>query len=336
MAELPPAQALSRLVNGYRISQAIHVAARLGLADELADGPRSSDELAAATGTHAPSLYRLLRALASVGVFEESDGRRFALTEVGDCLRADSPGRLKGWAEFVGRPYHWSAWADLRHSVETGESAFLHVHGADPWQYRAGDPEESAIFDRAMTDLTRAWVHALLDSYDFGRFGVVVDVGGGRGALLAALLGEYPTMRGVLFDQPHVVAGAAEILGAAGVEDRCEIAGGDFFEAVPAGGDAYVLKSIIHDWEDEEATAILRSCRQAMPAEGVLLLVERDLGPPNESPDAKFSDLNMMVGPGGRERTVDEYRALYEAAGYHLVGVTPTAAGLSVLEGAAA
>ena len=178
--------------------------------------------------------------------------------------------RLKGWADFVGRPYHWSAWADLRHSIETGESAFQHVHGADPWEYRARDHEESEIFDRAMTDLTRASARALLDSYDFGRFGVVVDVAGGRGALIAALLGEYPSLRGVLFDQPHVVAGAAEILAAAGVADRCEVVGGDFFDAVPPGGDAYVLKSIIHDWEDEEATSILRTagrrCRPKQPS----------------------------------------------------------------------
>ncbi len=299
-------------------------------------GPRTSDDLAIATGSHAPSLYRLLRALAGVGVFEETGERQFALTPLGDCLRSDSPVRLKGWAEFIGRPYHWRSWADLRHSVETGENAFQHVHGVDPWEYRAREPEESEIFDRAMTDLTRASVRALLDSYDFGRFGVVVDIGGGRGALLAALLGEYPSLRGVLFDQPHVVSGAAELLSAAGVADRCEVVAGSFFEAVPEGGDAYILKAIVHDWEDEEASAILRSCRQAMPAESALLVVERDLGPPNEGPDGKFSDLNMLVGPGGRERTVDEYRALYEAAGFRLVRVTPTAAGLSVVEGAPA
>ena len=332
----PPSQALRRLINGYQVSQAIHVAATLGIADELAAGPRTSDDLAEATAMHPRSLYRLLRALASAGVLEEKGERKFALTPLGECLRRDSPVPLRGWAAFIGRPYHWHAWADLLHSVRTGENAFRHVHGVDPWQYREREPEESQVFDRAMTDLTRASVRALLDAYDFGRFGVVVDVGGGRGALLADLLGEYQSVRGVLFDQPHVVAGAAEILAAAGVDDRCEVVGGDFFEAVPSGGDAYVLKAIVHDWEDGEALSILGSCRRAMTPGGALLVVERDLGLPNESPDAKFSDLNMFVAPGGQERTVDEYRALFETAGFRLVGVTPTSSGLGVIEGSPA
>jgi hypothetical protein len=324
---------LLRMVNGYQASRAIHVAATLGIADLLADGPRTSDDLAAATESHPDALYRVLRALASIGIFREEDGGLFALTPLGEGLRADA---LQGWAAFVGRPYHWQAWSALEDSVRTGENAFRMVHGTDPWEYRATRPEESALFDRAMTALTRPLNGALLDAYDFGRFAKLMDVGGGTGALLAAVLAEYPALQGVLFDQPHVVAGAEALLGAAGVADRCRVVAGSFFEAVPEGADAHVLKSVIHDWEDEEATAILRTCRRALEPDGAVLVVERVLAPPNEGPEAKFVDLTMLVMTGGRERTLDEYAALFEAAGLRLAGATPTGAGFSVLEAAPA
>jgi hypothetical protein len=335
-AEVSPLAELRRLVNGYQVSQAIHVAATLGIADLLADGPRTSDELAAETGAHPRALYRLLRALASIGVFREEDDERFTLTPIGERLRSDVPDSIHGWAAFIGRPYHWQAWSDLLHSVRTGENAFAHVHGTDVWHYRAERPEESAIFDRAMETLTGASNRSLLDGYDFGHFGTIVDVGGGNGALLSALLAEHPAMQGILVDQPHVVANADAVLRAAGVADRCRVVPGSFFEEVPAGGEAYVLKSIIHDWEDQEAIAILRVCRAAMPDAGVLLLVERVVGAPNEDPGAKFGDLNMLVAPGGQERTLEEWAALLEIAGFRLVGTTPTRSGLSVIEATAA
>ncbi len=328
-----PAAELARLVNGYRISQAIYVAATLGIADLLAGGPRTSDELAAETDADPRSLYRLLRALASVGVFREEDGRRFALTELGDGLRSDAPEGIAGWAAFIGRPSIWQAWGELLHSVRTGENAFRHVHRTDVWTYRAQRPEESAVFDRAMMALTNSANRALLDAYDFGRFGVVVDVGGGNGTLLAGLLAADPAMHGVLFDQPHVVASAEVVLGEADVADRCSIIGGSFFDGVPEGGDAYLLKAIIHDWEDEESIAILRSCQAAVPAGGMLLVIERVIDRPNEDPVTKFTDLNMLVAPGGQERTLDEFGRLFVAAGFRLVGATPTAAGLNVIEG---
>ena len=326
--------ALRQLVNGFQVSQAIHVAAVLGIADLLAEGPRSSADLAAATDTHAETLYRVLRALASAGVFHEENGRRFALTPLGDCLRSDAPEPIGGWAAFIGRPYYWQAWASLLHSVRTGENAFRHVHGMDVWEYRTQQPEESPIFDRAMTDSTRRINRAILDAYDFGRFATVADVGGGHGALLAALLAEHPRMRGILFDQPHVVAKAGGVLSA--VADRCDVVGGSFFEAIPQGADAYVLKSVIHDWEDDEAVAILRTCRRAFSPDGTLLVVEWEIGPPNDGHAAKFGDLNMLVAPGGRERTTDEYAALFASAGFRLVRVVPTNSGLGVIEGVAA
>ena len=331
-----PGATLGRLIVGFQVSQAIHVAATLGVADLLADGARTSDELAAATDSDAGSLYRLLRALASVGIFHEDEGRRFSLTPMGALLRSDVPGSLRGWAMHVGRPYFQEAWGHLEHSIRTGDNAFQHVHGTDVWAYRAEHPDESAIFDLAMESLTAASNRALLDAYDFGRFGSVVDVGGGNGALLAALLGEFPAMRGVLLDQPHVVANAAAVLERAGVADRCEIVGGSFFDEVPAGGDAYTLKSIIHDFEDERAVAILRICRHAMAADTTLLLIERIVGPPNEDSRAKFSDLNMLVAPAGRERTLHEWDALVTRAGFRLATATPSTSGLAVIEAARA
>jgi hypothetical protein len=317
---------LRRLANGYQVSQAIHVAALLGIADLLAEGPRSSDDLAAATGTNPNALYRLLRALAAVGVFHEDDERTFSLTELGEPLRSDVPESVAGWGAFIGRPNHRDAWGALAESIRTGENAFRLAHGVSVWEYRAQHPEESAIFDRAMAANSNVVLQSLLAAYDFGRFDTIVDVGGGNGTLLVGLLEAHPGLRGVLFDQPHVVEGVD-------LGERGTVVAGSFFESVPEGGDAYLLKWIIHDWNDEESIAILKTVRRG---DGTLILIERILGPQNETPDAKLSDLNMLVGPGGQERTLDEYEALLAAAGYDLVGATPTDSGMFVIEGAPA
>ncbi len=250
-------------------------------------------------------------------------------------MRSDTPQSLAGWAAYVGDPYHWQAWGALLHSVRTGENGFRHVHGTDPWTQRAGDLERSAAFDRAMTSLSRQVAASVLDVYNFGRFRTIVDVAGGNGAFLAAILAKHPATRGILFDQPHVVAGAAPILESVGVDERCEIVGGSFFEAVPTGGDAYVLKAILHDWEDEDCVRILRTCRQFIPDGTALLVVERDMGRANEDVEAKFSDLNMLAGPGRRKRTSHEYASLFEAAGFRFVDVIPSPVGTGVYEGAA-
>ena len=227
---------------------------------------------------------------------------------------------------FVGRPYHWQAWGALLHGVRTGENAFRSVHGTDVWDYRAAHPEEGAIFDGAMTAIMLRANRHVLAAYDFGRFATVVDVGGGRGAFLNAILAAHPGLRGVLFDQPQVVAARSSAIAA-------RSSPGSFFDAVPEGADAYVLKAVLHDWEDEDAVRILRRCRAAIAPGGALLVVERDLGGPNENADAKLSDLNMMVGPGGRERTRREFAALFAAGGFALESTTPSAIGLSVFEG---
>jgi steroid delta-isomerase-like uncharacterized protein len=324
--------AMRGLVNGFQVSQAISVAATLGVADQLAGGPRSSVEVAAVTGCDPRALHRLLRALAAVGVFVEDDAERFGLGALGEYLRADGQPSIAGWASYIGSEAYWSAWGNLLHSVRTGENAFVAVHGVDPWQYRANRPELSALFDRAMVSLTALVSQAVIAAYDFGGFDVVVDVGGGTGAFLADILVSNPAARGVLFDQSHVVAGAPDLLSAAGVDARCDVVGGSFFDSVPDGGDVYVMKSVIHDWDDERAEAVLRTCRRHLSPSAVLVLVERVLAPPNEGAPGKLSDLNMLVSPGGQERTLSEYTALLERCGFGSVREVPTRGVVSVIE----
>jgi hypothetical protein len=321
-----PSVALRRLVNGYQVTQAIHVVAVLGIADLLAEGARDARQLAAATGVQPRALYRVLRALAAAGVMVEHDDERFSLTEMGECLRDDAAEPVGGWAAFVGGPEHWAAWGQLEYSVRSGQSGYVRAHGAGPWEHRAEHPEAAAVFDRAMADTARRMMHLTIDAYDFARFGTVVDVGGGRGALLATLLAANPQMRGVLFDLPHVVA-------AADPGDRCEIIGGSFFDAVPEGGDAYLLRAVLHDWGDEDAVRILRRCREAMAGDATLLILERDLGGANERMETKLSDLNMLVGPGGEERSIGEYAALMAQAGFGFSAATPAPFEQAVIEG---
>jgi len=327
---------LLRLINGFQASQAIHVAATLGLSDLLGEGSKSATDLAASTGTHPVALYRLMRALASIGVLREDPGRRFALTPVGEFLRSDVAGTYAPMAELIGRPYFWQAWNHLLHTVRTDATAFDDLHGRSVWAYRAEHPDEARIFDRAMAAGTEGFAEAVLDAYDFGRFDRVVDVGGGDGTFLAKILAAYPRIVGTLFEQPHIIARTAASIESRGLSNRCQAVGGDFFSSVPAGGDAYLLKWILHDWDDTAAIDILRSCRRAMKPSSTLLVVEHIIGPPNASPEAAFMDLTMMVMAGGRERTRDEFAALFTQAGCELRSVTTTASPLCLMEGVAA
>ena len=328
----PPIRALMRMLMGYQVSQAIHVAVVLGVADQLRDGARSSDDLASVTRTDPGGLYRLLRALAAVGVFEEGADRAFSLTPIGQHLRTDLPESAAAWAAYIGQPSFWNTWGSLSAGVKTGENVFRQLHGEDVWTSRARDPQLSRLFDDAMTSRSSAVSRQVVAAYDFSQFSIVVDVGGGRGGLLAEILHANPDVHGILFDQPHVVSD--ELLTVAGVHERCDVVGGSFFESVPPGGDAYVLKSIIHDWEDDESKVILKTCREAISPDGKLLLVEQVVGPPNEGPMTKFSDLNMLVMPGGRERTEQEFAQLFKASGFKLTRVVETAPDQScVIEG---
>ena len=329
-----PRRQLLGLINGFRISHALHVAAVLHLSDHLAEGPCTAADLAAVTGCDPRSLHRLLRALATAGVYTEVPGGGFACTPLGDELRTGAKG-LGDWAAFAGASSMWRAWGALEHSIRTGENAFASVHGQSVWEHRARTPADGAAFDAAMAALSRHVAEAVLQAYDFAALTTVADVGGGNGALLATVLRRHPHLRGQLLDQPHVVAAAPALLAAAGVADRCEVHPGDLFAAVPPGADAYVLKSILHDWPDEAALAIARTCRRAMRPGSVMLVLERVLtGPPYSPADlpAAFSDLNMLVGPGGQERTRDEYDSLLRAAGLRLTRVIPTTTDVSVIE----
>jgi hypothetical protein len=327
----PPPATLLQMMTGYWVSQALHVAAKLGIADLLADGPVDCEDLALATNTHAPSLRRVLRALASVSVFTEVSPGSFALTPLAELLRTETPGSMRALAIMYAEE-QYRAWGELHHSVRTGETAFEQQFGMGYFEYLAQHPESDRLFNEAMTGWTHQLVGAVVDTYDFSAFKTVVDVGGGYGALLAAILQNNSGMRGILFDLPHVVASAEEQLAATEVADRCTFVGGDFFAEVPAGGDAYVLSQILHDWDDERCVAILGNCRQVIPDHGKLLVVELVLPPGDEPFLGKWLDLHMLVLLGGRERTAAEYNTLFRAAGFELARVVPTPPGPSVVE----
>ncbi|WP_350281491.1 methyltransferase [Kribbella sp. HUAS MG21] len=326
---------LHRLVTGYQATQAVSVAASLRLSDLLAAGPRSVAELAEAAGADEQSLARLMHTLTVLGLYRRAEDGTFTATELGAALRTDGTRSIADWVRFVGRPFHWQAYGALEHSVRTGETAFRSVHGESMWEYAGKHPDDRQIFDAAMTSVSQTVADDVVDAYDFGRFSTVVDVGGGRGLMLSAILRRYPAVEGVLFDLPDVVASAPELLANAGVWARCRAVGGSFFDAVPAGADAYVLKAVIHDWADSEAIEILRVCRTAMPPGARLLLLEQLLDATPDPVRTALSDLTMLVMAGGRERTTAEYRTLLTTAGLSLVDVVPTASTTSVIEAVA-
>ncbi len=339
-ADIPPPVAMLQMIAGFWVSRALYLAAKLGIADLIQDQSRTATELAAVTGTHAPSLYRVLRALASVGVFAEDEHGRFALTPLAATLRSDVPGSLRAWAIVQLGGEHYQAWGELMHSVRTGERAFDHVFGMGVWQYRAQHPEQAKHFDEAMANMIGVYNVAVLASYPFSTIEKVVDVGGGDGSLLIILLQANPTMKGVLFDLSHVAERAKQRIADAGLTERCKVVAGDALTSAPSGGDAYILSRVIHDWDDDHAVTILKNCHRAMTDQGKLILIERVLPARVESSSAAqalvLSDLNMMVMNGGRERTEAEYRSLFEAASFKLTKVTPTQSAMSVIEGARA
>jgi hypothetical protein len=310
---------LRTLIGGYRLSQAIYVATRLGIPDLLADGPRDSEELAQLTHCHPQNLGRVLLALAAAGVLDKVAAGRFALTEVGVGLCAGVPGSLQSAVLFLLSESHWRPWGQLLHSVRTGETAFEHVHGASLFAYLAGHPEEASLFNKGMAGNSPAHARLVAAAYDFSRVRVVVDVAGGRGRLLATILARNPHLRGILFDLPHVIEDARGLVEQEGVIDRCEFVGGSFFAAVPDGGDAYILRNIIHDWQDDQAVAILTTCRRAMADAARLILVERYLPEdPREALSVRHADLEILVNVGGRERTTEEYAVLLARSGLRL------------------
>ena len=328
-----PTQHIFQLATGYVISTALQLAVRVRVADHLAAGPRTAKELAAATGTNEDALYRVLRALASVGVFDEVEPKRFALTPAADILRKDSPRSVHDLVLFIADPFHLRVYADAIESLRTGKPAAEKTPGKSVFEWFAEHPEYSLTFNNAMTNMSAALIPAVLEAYDFGDIGVLVDVAGGHGQVLRSILRQYPAMRGILMDLDHVIAGAKPYIESDGVADRCQAVAGDFFKAVPPGGDAYVMKHIIHDWDDERAAQILRSIYTAMGLKpGKVILLEGVLAPGNEPGLGKIMDLEMLLLPGGRERSAEEFRALFDRAGFDLVRIVPTPSPVCVIE----
>jgi SAM-dependent methyltransferase len=328
-----PAQAvLMQMIMGFMLSQAVYVAAKLGIADLLKERPRSAYDLARETGTDGRSLYRVMRALSSAGIFSEVDEGYFALTPLGEGLRSDAPGSLRAASIFMGEGWHMRAWGEIMYSVKTGQTSFEHVYGKPYFPYIGEHAEEARIFDDAMTSMSAYVAPAITAAYDFKGIRQLVDVAGGHGRLLASVLKANPQMKGILFDIPQVTEGALKLMAQEGVADRCEIIAGDFFASVPRGADAYLMKHIIHDWEDERALRILCNCHRAMAPDGKLLLVEMVI-PEGDAPSpGKFLDLEMILFTGGQERTENEYRVLLAKAGFELTKVTQTASPMSVIE----
>ena len=331
-SDVPPPAAMMGLITGYWVSQAVGVVAQLGVADHLTAGPRSGDELARAVGADPPALSRVLRLLASIGVFADVASDSYGLTPLGETLCTDAPGSVRNFAITETAPGHWLPWGRLLESVRTGQPMARAALGMELFEWYAQDPEEAGFFNAAMGDLSALATSELVRVFDVSAVRVVADVGGAHGVLLAAVLRANPDARGILFDLPHVIETAEEALAAEGLSARCELVSGDFFAAVPAGADLHLLKQIVHDWDDERATQLLTTCHRALEPGGTLLLVELVIPPDNAPSMAQACDLNMLVLLGGRERTEEEFRRLLEAAGFRLERIIPTHSPFSVIE----
>ncbi len=330
---LPPQKAIGQMVSGYMVSQSLYAAAKLGLADLLKDGAKSCEDLASSAGVHPRLLYRLMRALASVGVFAEQEPGYFTLTPFAACLQSDVAGSMRASVITCGAELY-QAWGDILYSLRTGGSAFEHLYGMPLFQFYAQNPESGKMFDEAMTKYSSAENFEIVASYDFSGIHKLVDVGGGQGSLIASLLKANPKMQGILFDRQSVIEGAKNLTEVEGVSQRCELVGGDFLESVPSGADAYMLKHVLHDWDDKSAITIVKNCHHAMVENGKLLVMEQVIPPGNEPCFGKFTDLTMMVMfTGARQRTEPEYRALFEASGFKLTKIVPIRENVSLLEG---
>jgi SAM-dependent methyltransferase len=334
----PPGLALYRIGIGHYFSRALALAAKLGVADVLKDGPRHYDDIAKATQTHGPSVNRVMRLLASIGIFEEREGGRFALTPLGELLRTGVPGSMRSSVLLFAGIGIQDAWKELEYCVQTGEPAFRkNSPDATPFTAIAQNPEMAKVFDEAMATFAPMTAAAIAASYDFSPFRKIVDVGGGNGSLLIGILKANPNLHGTVLDLPHAAEKARAKIGEARLQSRCEAIGGDFFKEVPAGADAYVIKHVIHDWNDDRATAILRNIHRAMPPHGKLLIAEGVYPPRIDNSDmgrgAAANDVNMLVSTGGRQRSEAEFRSLQDAAGFKLTRIIPTPARLSIVEG---
>ncbi len=329
----PPDVILMQMLFGAQMQRSVCLASRLGIPDLLATQSQTVEELADKTGMNAPSLYRLLRTLASIGVFSETADRKFELTPISSLLRSDVSNSVRDFAVMMGEDWIWQAWGELPYSVETGGAAHEKVQGMGSFEFFQKNEEAGKVFNAAMTNFTRAIIPAVIEVYDFSGVNRLVDIAGGHGLLLAGILKANPHLQGVLFDLPFVIEGAGELLQKEDVSDRVELASGDFFESVPEDADAYMMKHIIHDWDDESSIKILQNIRSAMNDDGKVLIIEMVVPEGNEPSPSKALDILMLVMEGGKERTKDEYRKLLEASGFRLTKIIPTKSPYSVIEG---
>ncbi len=330
---LPPEAQLLQIVGGAFLSQAIYVAAKLGIADLLADGPKPVSSLAESTGTDERSLYRVLRALAGTGAFSEAEPRTFENSPVSETLRTDHPRSTRDLTIWLGEEPHWQVYGDMMHSVKTGNPAWDHVHGEPVFPYLFQTNRElGEIFNRAMTSLSHQSIPGVLAAYDLSQARTIADIAGGHGHLLAAILKANPNANGILFDLPPVLAGAPKMFDSYGVRDRAELVEGDFFSAIPVKADIYLLKHIIHDWYDDKCEKILRNIRENMPADGKVLIIETVVPEGNVPHFSKVIDLEMLVSPGGVERTATEFETLLENSGFRLNRIIPTQGMMSIIE----
>ncbi len=329
--DLSPTTRMMQLILGKWISRPIHVAAQLGIADLLAGGPMHSDELAEATDSHGPSLFRLLRALAVAGILTQPEPRLFALTPLGECLQS---GALRAQALLFHSSWHDQAWAQLLHSVKTGESGFEKAFGTPAFSWLQEHPEAAELFTAATAANISTRSRAVAASYDFSASRRAIDVGGGRGALLIEILTTQPALNGVVADLPHTIEEAGQAIAEAGLGGRCQVQACDFFESVPEGGDIYILSDILHDWDDEKCQAILECCRRAMKRAGKLLVIGHVLPAGNQPSPAALLDLEMLVMGGGRERNEQEYGQLLGATGFKVTRVMALPGDLSIIEAA--
>lgn len=318
----PPAQ-MMQMITGFWTSCCIYTAAKLNIADHLKDGPQTANQLAESTHSHAPSLHRVLRALSSVGVFKENDQQQYELTPLGNTLQADVPGSMKAMA-IAQLGDHFNAWGNLVYSVKTGKISFDNIEGMSVWKYYETHPDEGVNFMKAMSGLTGAVIMNVLPEYDFTAFKTIIDVGGGNGALLMAVLDKAPNAKGIVFDEEYVVAETKKILAQKGYTNRCETAAGSFFDFIPANADAYIMKMVLHDWNDEQSLQILKNFNKAMKQGSKLLVLESVIPEGNEPHPGKFMDINMLAMTGGMERTEKEFASLFAKAGLKLSRVIHT------------
>lgn len=332
-SEFSPQQAVWHMLDGFRITQSIYVVAKLGVADLLQDGPKHCDDLATQTGIRSDLLYRLLRALASVGIFAETESRCFKLTPRAICLQSDTVDSLRNLAILKG-DLIYPVFGQMLQSLQTGQSGFQLLHGMELYDYWQTNPEAAKILNEGITNISATENEIILGTYDFSSLGTIVDIAGGEGSLLAKILHKHPNMKGILFEQPHLIEIGKQLLTETGVIERCEFQGGNCFASVPEGGDAYLVKHVFQNWQDEQVIAVLQNCYKAMKDSAKLLVIEAVIPLGNTPFKQKFRDLSLFVfAPNGKERTEQEWKDVFKAGGFELTAIIPTELELSIIEG---